>query len=437
MVDYSVDMLNPNDLEHSFLHLDHQDPTVGLMYDATGFYGPTWQEDGDPQTPLSPSLDLLRMRLLVASHLAGYLRHQLESCKGYTATVGISTSKLLAKLAGSVHKPNSQTTLLLPYAGAGAEPKSSIASGNVIRFIDGHEIRKIPGIGSKLAHKLHAHLARSIDEPVTVREVRRFPGMGPELLNRILGGSGSSKGTGARIWGLIHGVDESEVMEARDVPTQISIEDSYGRLDRLEVVKTELTKLAASLLRRMRIDLTEKDPNSDSAVRWRTHPRTLRLSSRLRRPSNPDNPYYNRSSRSAPLPRYVYNLDDRVEVLAERLVQEHALVLFRRLHPEKNGWNLSLLNIAVTNMAESAGEERRRNGRDIGTMFRKQETVLSETPETPEAVPEDQAIEEEEEEPWEDSEEESMPSAQCRTCGGWMPCFALEAHKEYHKALTE
>lgn len=437
MVDYSVDMLNPNDLEHSFLRLDRQDPTVGLMYDATGFYGPTWPGDGDPQAPLSRSLDLLRMRLLVASHLAGYLRHQLESCKGYAATVGISTSKLLAKLAGSVHKPNSQTTLLPPYVVAGAEPESSIASGNVIRFIDGHEIRKIPGIGSKLAHKLHAHLARSIDEPVTVREVRRFPGMGPELLNRILGGSGSSKGIGARIWGLIHGVDESEVLEARDVPTQISIEDSYGRLDRLEVVKTELTKLAASLLRRMRTDLTEKDPNSDSAVRWRTHPRTLRLSSRLRRPSNPDNPYYNRSSRSAPLPRYVYNLDDRVEVLAERLVQEHALVLFRRLHPEKNGWNLSLLNIAVTNMAESAGEERRHNGRDIGTMFRKQETVLSETPETPEAVPEDQAIEEEEEEPWEDSEEESMPSAQCRTCGGWMPCFALEAHEEYHKALTE
>jgi DNA polymerase iota len=29
--------------------------------------------------------------------------------------------------------------------------------------------------------------------------------------------------------------------------------------------------------------------------------------------------------------------------------------MFRKLHPEKTGWNLSLLNVAVTNMVESAG----------------------------------------------------------------------------------
>ena len=439
MVAYNVDVLNRNDLEHSFFHLDHQDPTAGFMYNATDFYGPTWPPVAQHQNP--PDSDSLRMRLLVASHLAGHLRCQLESHKGYTATVGISTSKLLAKLVGKVHKPNSQTTLLPPYVVVEYGLDS-----NVIRFLDGHEIRKIPGIGSKIAHKLHAHLSRSMEDQLTVREVRLFPGMGPSLLDRILAGPGSSKGIGARIWGLIHGVDGSEVMEGSDLPTQISIEDSYGRLDRLDIVKSELIKLTVNLIRRMRTDLTEKkNPGTgNDAFRWRAQPRTLRLSTRPRRlpsnsNSNPDHSYYHRSSRSAPLPRYVLqNQDDRVEALAERLVREHVMTLFRRLHPEKSGWNLSLMNIAVTNMVEGAGEEKHRSGRDIGTMFQRQEEAVPPVPDPdpdPVPVPEDEPgwQEESDKEQQQQQQEEEGSAIQCLICGGLIPYFALEAHELYHR----
>ncbi|BCR83440.1 putative DNA polymerase iota [Aspergillus chevalieri] len=431
MIDYNIDLLNTNNLEHSFFHLDRQDPTVGFIYNATEFYGPTWppvdqQPTNSPETRgyfLAPKSDLLCMRLLVASHLAGYLRQQLESHKGYTATVGISTNKLLAKLAGKVHKPKSQTTLLPPY-GVDEGPDVTIDS-NVIRFMNGHEIRKIPGIGSKIAHKLHDHMSRSMDNPLTVRELRLLPGMGPGLLNRIVGGPGYSKGMGARVWGLIHGIDNSEVLEARDVPTQISIEDSYGRLDRFEIVKNELVKLTVSLLRRMRIDLTEED-SAGGAIRWRAHPRTLRLTSRPRRPSNPDNPYHNRMSRSVALPQYVFNMGDRVEAVAERLVQEHVLALFRRLHPEKSGWNLSLLNIAVTNMVDIAGDKKQNSGRDIGSMFQKQGSVR---------IPAEDVTIHADEPTWEESDEdEAMPSVPCRVCGEMIPCLAVEAHEVYHQA---
>ena len=439
MVAYNVDVLNRNDLEHSFFHLDHQDPTAGFIYNATDFYGPTWPPVAQHQNP--PDSDSLRMRLLVASHLAGHLRCQLESHKGYTATVGISTSKLLAKLVGKVHKPNSQTTLLPPYVVVEYGLDS-----NVIRFLDGHEIRKIPGIGSKIAQKLHAHLSRSMEDRLTVREVRLFPGMSPSLLNRILAGPGSSTGIGARIWGLIHGVDGSEVMEGSDLPTQISIEDSYGRLDRLDIVKSELIKLTVNLIRRMRTDLTEKkNPGTgNDAFRWRAQPRTLRLSTRPRRlpsnsNSNPDHSYYHRSSRSAPLPRYVLqNQDDRVEALAERLVREHVMTLFRRLHPEKSGWNLSLMNIAVTNMVEGAGEEKHRSGRDIGTMFQRQEEAVPPVPDPdpdPVPVPEDEPgwQEESDKEQQQQQQEEEGSAIQCLICGGLIPYFALEAHELYHR----
>lgn len=393
MVEYNVDLLNPNDLQHAFFHLDRGDPTVGFIFDATAFYGHTWPEVTADVTEVD--------RLVVASHLAGYLRHRILE-KGYAATVGISSSKLLAKLIGNVHKPNNQTTLLPP-------------SRNITRFLDDHQIKQIPGIGSKMVKKLHAHLSGGDTANLTVRDVRQSAGMGPILLDSLFHGPGSSRGIGARIWGFLHGIDTSEVMEARDLPTQISIEDTYGRLDRFEAVKHELVKLASSLLRRMRIDLTES--TDTGACRWRAYPRTLRLSSRLRT-SDPANPYLPRSSRSAPLPSFVFNLEDRVEALAERLVLEHILALFRRLHPEKHGWALSLLNIAVTNLADGVDQNR-----DIGALFRRQTTTDPDPGSSSSPA-------------WEDDSDEDMALSgiQCARCPATIPWFAVQAHEQYHQA---
>ncbi|KAL2803108.1 hypothetical protein BJX63DRAFT_413009 [Aspergillus granulosus] len=116
MIAYNVELLNPNDLTHSFFHLDRQNPTAGFEYDATSIYGPVYPDD-DTAADLASSTESdpsrIRTRLLLAPYLAGYLRGQLEEQKGYTATPGISISKVLAKLVGSVHKPNSQNILIL------------------------------------------------------------------------------------------------------------------------------------------------------------------------------------------------------------------------------------------------------------------------------------------------------------------------------------
>ncbi|OMP85448.1 hypothetical protein BK809_0004118, partial [Diplodia seriata] len=84
-----------------------------------------------------------------------------------------------------------------------------------------------------------------------------------------------------------------------------------------------------------------------------------------------------RISRSALLPNFVFSLTTPVDSLAERLVDEALLPLFRRLHPEKSGWDLSLVNVAVTNLADSAGGARTSSGRDIGAMFKTQNRVLN------------------------------------------------------------
>lgn len=433
MIDYNVDVLNQNDLTNSFLHLDRQDPTVGFAYDATRFQGSTFP--ATEGVAVAPALSSLEMRLLVASHLLGHIRTKLEHQIGFTATGGISTSKLLAKLVGSVHKPNGQTTLLPPYTSSPGN------ESNVLQFLDDHEIRKIPGIGSRMAQKLKAHITGEAesDEKITVRDIRLSPGMGAPLLEQILGGLGAAKGIGNKMWNVFHGVDDSEILQGRDIPTQISIEDSYGRLDTLEGVRRELVVLSRSLIRRMRADLLDTSDTPEG--RWRAHPRTLRLSTRPRPPPGSDGSRTysaNRISRSAPLPTFIFNLDEHIEGLAERLVHESVLSMFRRLHPEKSGWNLSLVNIAVTNMVETAGDQKQNSGRDIGKMFRQQETVLRDwTVQEPAAlvnVPQigETEIEPEFENDWDD--DEPLASVDCPRCGCSIPLLAQLAHEMYHSA---
>ncbi|KAK7533794.1 DNA polymerase-like protein iota [Phyllosticta citribraziliensis] len=407
-IDYNIALLNPHGLAQSFFHLSRDDPTHGFAFDATGFAGTTFPSltglstatESPSPSDITQTQDSLTLRLLLASHLARFLRNELEHHKNFTATAGISTNKLLSKLVGNLNKPNGQTTLLPPYFGV---------HSNVIAFVDSHDIGKIPGIGFKSAQKLREfvlHRPAAFDdglvyggtrETVKVGDIRKHPDLNVETLEKLLGGPGSPHGIGVKVWGLLHGADHTEVRAARDTPKQISIEDSYLRLDSFDQVVKELRMLAISLLKRMHADLLEEEdeydqdgatPGPDSFKqaqaerpaglekrRWIAHPATLRLSTRPRPPLNADGTRtrtFARISRSAPVPNFLFSLSTPIESLAERLVNDALLPLFRRLHPEKTGWNLSLVNVAVTNMAEAGSNAKSSSGRDITSMFRKQ-----------------------------------------------------------------
>ncbi|ERF74232.1 hypothetical protein EPUS_03422 [Endocarpon pusillum Z07020] len=461
MVNYNIDILNHNDLSHSFFCLDQNDPTIGFQYDASEPFGPTYP----PEAGAVSDQDLqLYQRLVLGSHLARYLRHELENEKGYTATVGISTNKILSKLVGNLHKPKSQTTLVPPY------DASASSESHVTTFMDSHDIGRIPGIGFKLSQKIRARILGrqpafdeglvygGTKEKVTVRDVRTFLGMGPEMLEEILSGPGSQRGIGGKIWGLIQGVDDVEVSQAKKVPSQISIEDSYTRLDTLDEVRKKLNLLSNSLIRRMHLDLMEDDDdaeNTDHGIskrRWLAHPRTLRLTTRPRPAVNPDGTRsrsFNRVSRSLPMPTFAFSLTENVHALADRLVQDSLIPCFRKLHPERSGWNLSLVNVAVTNMAETAADSKDSKGRDISRMFRRQDDVLKEWRIVDEdvaphltddvndllegSVDEDVCSEATPPTSWESDEEVQDNVDVCGRCGLSVPSFALLAHERFHQ----
>lgn len=392
-------------------------------------------------------------------------------------------------------------------------------------FIDSHDIGKIPGIGFKTAQKIREHVLErpagfdaglvygGTRESICVKDVRMFEGMGPRLLQNILDGPGVPKDLPEKVWGLINGVDDTEVTKAREVPQQISIvsgsyiehlmpllrmchsqEDSYIRLDGLSEVVRELKMLSISLIQRMRLDLTTYSDTEDEegalegrekstgqrtdrtlSRQWLAHPESLRLSTRPRPPLNPDGTRsrtFARMSKSAPMPFFVFNLTLSVDFLAQRIVDEALMPLFRKLHPEKSGWNLSLINVCATSMAMTASNGSTSIGRDIGQMFRKQDTRLkdwrvadvdvppennhrssadavnsisrqdinlaAELTQTSNGGSEDHLpltqTSLQAEDGWESGEDGEDFTDSCNICGATMPTFAMAAHARFHEA---
>ena len=138
--------------------------------------------------------------------------------------------------------------------------------------------------------------------------------------------------------------------------------------------------------------------------------------------------------------------------------------MFRQLHPQQTGFNLSLVNIACTNMAETAADTKESDGRDIGRMFKKQDTVLKDFRVTdqietaqanveevadtnalhqsshlPDADASMDAWDEDEDEHWPSSENTPDPDStestyECQVCQASIPNFAFVAHLRFHES---
>ena len=151
------------------------------------------------------------------------------------------------------------------------------------------------------------------------------------------------------------------------------------------------------------------------------------------------------------MPNFVFTLRENPAALADKLVEGTLVDMFRKLHPEKNGCNLSLINIAVTNMAETAAETKDSEGRDIGRMFRRQDDVLKDfkvfddgpaQPAVPVSYAEGEAVSAGADErlpqfdaAW-DAEDDSVHDSKlgvCDFCYATIPVFAMTAHQQYHR----
>ena len=209
--------------------------------------------------------------------------------------------------------------------------------------------------------------------------------------------------------------------------------------------------------------------------KWIARPKTLRLATRSRPPLNSDGSRSRntaRISKSSSMPSSIFSLVQDISVLAEKLVEETLLSLFRKLHPEKSGWNLTLVNLCATNMSMAAREGKAGAGRDIGTMLKRQEDVLKDCkivdvnaapsynepdhcqteqdgvnnikPGIPSLfLPDHAGLGSDDAlapsqgssfggETWDSEGEENYLGDRCHKCGATMPSFAMVAHERFH-----
>ena len=130
-------------------------------------------------------------------HVAGLRQELTRRTAGLTASVGVGSSKFLAKLASEAAKPNGVRI---------------ITSGEEIEFISPLPVRAIPGVGPVTEGKL---LALGL---ATVADLRVAD---PRELVRELG-----RAAGESLRHLAHGRDDREVEAEREAKS-ISVEDTF------------------------------------------------------------------------------------------------------------------------------------------------------------------------------------------------------------------
>lgn len=248
----------------------------GFQYDPSLFVGhilPVEAQDGS-------SFDRYQRRLLVAMHLAAYLRQRVSEEVGLTASAGVASNKLLSKLVGARNKPNQQTVFLPPAVPPSGSSTQYGRAAWAQAFLDPLELRQLTGFGGSIVNKIRAALGGETLGHSGTEWLNGGLGADPQAgLQDPRGGAPPVKLTveltrralsrtqfdelfgarlGARLWALLHGRGDEPIVPAPEYPAQISIEDTYRGLKGAPV-QEQLEVLSCSLLRRLETELVDRD----------------------------------------------------------------------------------------------------------------------------------------------------------------------------------
>ncbi|GJD09225.1 DNA polymerase iota [Galdieria sulphuraria] len=159
---------------------------------------------------------------VAASHLCFEIRETIKSKLQLTCSGGLSNSKLLSKLAASIHKPDEQTVIL---------PQC------VESYLSNLNLRKLPGIGSATYQSLVDHFLVS-----TCEQLRCIP---VERLVEVFGSR-----LGIRLFNICRGIDEESVHDTSLVKS-ISCEERFSKTERWSEVERYLGIVVERLLDRL------------------------------------------------------------------------------------------------------------------------------------------------------------------------------------------
>ncbi len=157
-----------------------------------------------------------------AAQLAALIREEVRTKIGLTVSAGVATSKMVAKIASDIHKPDGLTW---------------VPPGEEVDFLTPLAITKLPGVGPATMKQLTLLGVR------TIGDLAQVPA---EILVRKLGQNASSLHAAAM------GLDD-RLVEAEREAKSIGHEETFAQdLVEMSVIKKELLALAVKVGRRLR-----------------------------------------------------------------------------------------------------------------------------------------------------------------------------------------
>lgn len=265
-------------------------------------------------------------RLMIGSKIAAEIRNRIYEELHLTCSAGIAHNKLLAKLAGSLNKPNQQT---LVFACSGPMLLSSVGS-----------ISKIPGVGQKTTELLLSNNIRTVDD------LRRIPLENLELKIDV--------DLARKLKDNAEGIDETMVKPSGKKQS-IGLEDGFKSVSLVAEVESRL----GALLRRL-TELAMEDGRIPTAIRI-----TVRKHD-LNKPTSGK-----RETRQCALPKHLLP-STKTGMYDHSKMVTLAMKLFHRVVDVSKPFHLTLLGVAFTKF-----EERSYGRSSITSFLRKQVAVHS------------------------------------------------------------
>ncbi|XP_059474131.1 DNA polymerase iota [Neocloeon triangulifer] len=247
-------------------------------------------------------------RVKIGSHIAEDMRAAIFDELGLTTCAGVSYNKVLAKLVGSTHKPNQQTTLF---------------SGQVLTLINGLSgVRSIPGIGRQMSNLLKSQ---------RILEIFDLQSASLNKLEKVF----KNKERAKLVQKLAFGIDDSPVKPSGK-PKSLGIEDAVQGIKTAEEAGTKIRILSGRLLDLL---VSQEDNRQPGTVRL-----TLRKWNKLTKEAK-------RESRQAAMPNL---LPVQTENFKSSSLDKMMPLLMNRFADivKDTNFHLTLVGVAFTNFRD-------------------------------------------------------------------------------------
>ncbi|KAJ3647606.1 hypothetical protein Zmor_019476, partial [Zophobas morio] len=242
-------------------------------------------------------------RLTLCTLVAQEIRDLIKSELNLTTCAGVAHNKLLAKLAGSRHKPNQQTVV---FPNSALELMLSLSS-----------LMSIPGIGRAMFEQLHKSDIKTVED---------LQNTDFKKLETV---TGSDKAH--FIYNLSYGIDKTPVKPSGK-PQSIGLEDACKSIS----VETEVKKKLEQLLHRLLVLVTE-----DGRV-----PKTIKLTVRK---FDKDSKISHRETRQCNVNPSLFTSNQPNK---DAKIMATVMHLFSRIIDPKKPYHITLLGLSFTKFQE-------------------------------------------------------------------------------------